>query len=65
MIEKNCSNEENPNRNYRSLAERFMEIPVIHHPGEDLLKMASILSPYPTFCTWRGIPTIDDVDMLE
>lgn len=65
MTEKNYVNEVNPNRDYRSLAERFIEIPRVHHPGEDLLNMVSIPIPYPTFCTWRGIPTIDDADMLE
>ncbi len=65
MLERNYFNEANQEGGYRTLAERFMEIPCIHHPGEDLLKMTSIPIPYPTFCTWRGIPTIDDADMLE
>lgn len=47
---------------YRAFAEQFLEKPILPKTGM-LGEYASM--PYPTFCTWKGIPTIDDADQLD
>ena len=53
-------------KEYRTFAEMFLEKPqkpeeIKTKPGQEYIAKF----PIPTYCTWKKIPTIDDLDWIE
>ena len=50
------------NVNYSTFVELFLEEQIMDEKYSPVRSMNSWTIP--TFCTWKGIPTVDDVDVL-
>jgi len=48
------------NKEYSVFVEQFLEKPIMEERYSPIRAMGSWLIP--TWCTWKGIPTIDDLD---
>ena len=69
ILTKICEKENNnlaQPKKYFTFEEIFLEEPRKQHPGENKTYMSpSVPLPVPTFCTFKGVPLIDDADYLE